>query len=55
VRRPSLDDVFVALTGHQIREQGAGEGERLMASMRSGRGGFGPMRTGGGGAMRGRR
>ena len=55
VRRPTLDDVFVALTGHQIREQGAGEGERLMASMRSGRGGFGPMRTGGGGAMRGRR
>jgi len=55
VRRPTLDDVFVALTGHQIREQGAGEGERLIAAMRSGRGGFGPMRSGGGGAMRGRR
>src|SRR3989304_4664778 len=47
-------DALAPLPGHQIREQGAGEGERLIAAMRSGRGGFGPMRSGGGGAMRGR-
>lgn len=28
IRRPTLDDVFVSLTGHQIRDSGAGEAER---------------------------
>jgi ABC-2 type transport system ATP-binding protein len=57
VRRPTLDDVFVALTGHQIREQEAGESERMMARFRSGRGSFGPGggRMMGGPPMRGRR
>jgi len=37
VRRPTLDDVFVELTGHQIRDTGAGEVEqaRYMMSKRS--------------------
>ncbi|HWO72556.1 MAG TPA: ATP-binding cassette domain-containing protein [Dehalococcoidia bacterium] len=53
IRRPTLDDVFVALTGHQIRDAAPSEGERLISMMRSGRG-FGPGRMGGP-AMRGRR
>jgi ABC-2 type transport system ATP-binding protein len=37
VRRPTLDDVFVELTGHQIRDTGAGEAEqaRFMMTRRS--------------------
>ena len=46
VRRPTLDDVFVALTGHQIRESAADETDKMRNLMKSGRGGFGP---GGGG------
>jgi ABC-2 type transport system ATP-binding protein len=37
VRRPTLDDVFVTLTGHQIRESGASESDQLRGQMRSGR------------------
>jgi ABC-2 type transport system ATP-binding protein len=52
VRRPTLDDVFVALTGHQIRDSAADEADRMRSFMRSGRGGFGPggsrLPTGGG-------
>jgi ABC-2 type transport system ATP-binding protein len=40
VRRPTLDDVFVHLTGHQIRESSADEADRLRSAMRGGR--FGP-------------
>ena len=38
VRRPTLDDVFVALTGHQIRDSAADETDRMRAMMRAGRG-----------------
>ncbi len=41
IRRPTLDDVFVALTGHQIRASSADETDRLRSMMKSGRGGFG--------------
>src|SRR5581483_2300762 len=49
IRRPTLDDVFVSMTGHQIRESAAGEADMLRSAMR------GPMaarmgiRRGGGG------
>ena len=33
VRRPTLDDVFVELTGHQIRDTGAGEAEQARYMM----------------------
>jgi ABC-2 type transport system ATP-binding protein len=33
IRRPTLDDVFVELTGHQIRDSGAGEAEQARANM----------------------
>ena len=33
VRRPTLDDVFVELTGHQIRDTGAGEAEQARFMM----------------------
>jgi ABC-2 type transport system ATP-binding protein len=46
VRRPTLDDVFVALTGHQIRESSADDADRMRTMMKTGRG-FGP-----GGGMR---
>jgi ABC-2 type transport system ATP-binding protein len=52
IRRPTLDDVFVALTGHQIRDTGASEGDQARQLMRTrpmgwgGRGG-GPARPGG--------
>jgi ABC-2 type transport system ATP-binding protein len=52
VRRPTLDDVFVALTGHQIRDSGASEGEQarhmLMTRGMGMRGGGGGMRRRGG-------
>ncbi len=32
-RRPTLEDVFVSLTGHQIRDSGAGEADRLRTSL----------------------
>ena len=37
VRHPTLDDVFVSLTGHAIRDEGAGEAERARAFMQSAR------------------
>jgi ABC-2 type transport system ATP-binding protein len=33
VRRPTLDDVFVEMTGHQIRDSGAGEAEQARYMM----------------------
>ncbi|HWC30317.1 MAG TPA: ATP-binding cassette domain-containing protein [Dehalococcoidia bacterium] len=33
IRRPTLDDVFVELTGHQIRDTGAGEAEQARFMM----------------------
>ncbi len=36
VRRPSLDDVFLKLTGHAIRDREAGEWEQLRSMMRGG-------------------
>jgi ABC-2 type transport system ATP-binding protein len=48
IRRPTLDDVFVELTGHQIRDTGAGEAEQARASMVKR-----PMGWGGGGARGG--
>jgi ABC-2 type transport system ATP-binding protein len=53
IRRPTLDDVFVELTGHQIRDSGAGEAEQaryLMARRPMGWGGRG---RGGASHMRG--
>jgi ABC-2 type transport system ATP-binding protein len=53
IRRPTLDDVFVELTGHQIRDTGAGEAEQaryLMARRPMGWGGRG---RGGASHMRG--
>jgi ABC-2 type transport system ATP-binding protein len=53
VRRPTLDDVFVELTGHQIRDTGAGEAEqaRFLMTRRpmgwGGRGRGGTSRPGG--------
>jgi ABC-2 type transport system ATP-binding protein len=41
VRKPTLDDVFVSLTGHQIRASSADDADRLRTMMRTGRG-FGP-------------
>ncbi len=39
VRRPTLDDVFLTLTGHAIREEGAGSKEQMRAgAMRRGHG-----------------
>jgi hypothetical protein len=35
VRRPTLDDVFVTLTGHEIRDQGASEGDQNRFMMRT--------------------
>lgn len=34
VRRPTLDDVFIKLTGREIREEEAGAGQRMRAMMR---------------------
>jgi ABC-2 type transport system ATP-binding protein len=48
IRRPTLDDVFVELTGHQIRDTGAGEAEQARANMVKR-----PMGWGGGGARGG--
>jgi ABC-2 type transport system ATP-binding protein len=42
VRRPTLDDVFVALTGRQIRASSADETDRMRSMMKTGRSGFGP-------------
>jgi ABC-2 type transport system ATP-binding protein len=42
VRRPTLDDVFVSLTGHQIRASSADEADKMRSMARTGRGGFGP-------------
>ena len=44
VRRPTLDDVFVALTGRQIRASNADEADRMRQMMKTGR-----MGPGGGG------
>jgi ABC-2 type transport system ATP-binding protein len=41
VRRPTLDDVFLDLTGRQIRESAAGEADKMRNLMKSGRGGMG--------------
>jgi ABC-2 type transport system ATP-binding protein len=35
LRRPSLDDVFLKLTGHAIREEGAGSNDQMRQFMRS--------------------
>ncbi|HEY7268780.1 MAG TPA: ATP-binding cassette domain-containing protein [Dehalococcoidia bacterium] len=49
VRRPTLDDVFVALTGRQIRASAAGEADRMRQMMKTGRmGPGGGARPGGG-------
>jgi len=49
VRRPTLDDVFVELTGRQIRESAADDTDRLRTMMRTGRvGPGGGVRPGGG-------
>ena len=37
VGKPTLDDVFVSLTGHAIRDEGAGEAEKARAFMQSAR------------------
>ena len=40
IRRPTLDDVFVTLTGREIREEAASEGDQARSRMRAfGRGG----------------
>ncbi len=39
LRRPSLDDVFLKLTGHAIREEGAGSADQMRQFMRLHRGG----------------
>jgi ABC-2 type transport system ATP-binding protein len=38
-RRPSLDDVFLKLTGRAIREEEAGQGDRMRMMGRAWRGG----------------
>jgi ABC-2 type transport system ATP-binding protein len=49
VRRPTLDDVFVELTGRQIRASAADDTDRLRTMMRTGRmGPGGGVRPGGG-------
>ena len=45
VRRPTLDDVFVEITGHQIRDQAAAEGDNARLIMMQ-RAGGGPRRGG---------
>jgi ABC-2 type transport system ATP-binding protein len=35
VRRPTLDDVFVTLTGHEIRDEGANEGDQARSMLRT--------------------
>ena len=35
LRRPSLDDVFLKLTGHAIREEGAGSSDQMRQFMRA--------------------
>jgi ABC-2 type transport system ATP-binding protein len=47
VRRPTLDDVFVTLTGREIRDEGASEGDQARFMLRT-RGPRGMGRTGGG-------
>jgi len=42
VRRPTLDDVFVDLTGRQIRASADDDADKMRAMMKTGRGGFGP-------------
>jgi len=34
VRRPSLDDVFLKITGHEIRDESAGAGDQMRRMMR---------------------
>ena len=46
VRQPTLDDVFVSLTGHAIRDEGAGDSDRARDLMRGGGRGPGMMRGG---------
>ena len=43
LHKPSLEDVFIQLTGRTIRDAEASEGEKLRSQMRTG-GTFGPMR-----------
>jgi ABC-2 type transport system ATP-binding protein len=49
IRRPTLDDVFVELTGHQIRDSGAGEDEQARSTLMRR-----PIRGRGGGRQGGR-
>jgi ABC-2 type transport system ATP-binding protein len=55
VRRPTLDDVFVELTGHQIRDTGAGESEQARVMMMRRPMGWGGGGRSGAGRMGGRR
>jgi ABC-2 type transport system ATP-binding protein len=47
IRRPTLDDVFVTLTGHEIRDEGASAGDQARSMLRTrGARGMGPRRGG---------